>query len=186
MKPVQHYLQHIPMMIERQGVLKAYSGRSMERTIGRYKKLIKSKVNVGANAGNVMERFAMYGYVNSLNLDIRKTLNLLEPKKYSANTYVPLDANDKSAPQLWSPMSQSLASPILSFLSLPHFKKALEKYIRGVYTFATIPSSFKYTVPTLAGRVWYSHIYNSEYYKEHIKEERRGNHYYMFEASYIE
>ena len=42
LKPVQHYLMHIPYMIEKQGVLKAYSGRSMERTIGRYKKLIKS------------------------------------------------------------------------------------------------------------------------------------------------
>ena len=86
LKPVQHYLMHIPYMIEKQGVLKAYSGRSMERTIGRYKKLIKSKVDAGANAGNVLERFTIYGYVNSLNINIMESLNLLEPKQYTLHT----------------------------------------------------------------------------------------------------
>jgi hypothetical protein len=53
-------------MIEQLGPMRAYSARSMERAIGKYKKLIKSKSNVAANAGNVMVRLATRAYINRL------------------------------------------------------------------------------------------------------------------------
>ncbi|KAG2204467.1 hypothetical protein INT47_005258 [Mucor saturninus] len=90
LKSVQHYLTHVPMMIEKQG----------------------SKVNAGANAGNVLERFAIYGHVNSLNTNLRETLNLLEPKKRTTNDFVSLDPSDDTTPELWSPLFQCPVSTL--------------------------------------------------------------------------
>ena len=186
LKPVQHYLTHIPHMIEKQGVLKAYSGRSMERTIGRYKKLIKSKVDAGANAGNVMERFTIYGYVNSLNIDIREALNLLEPKQYSTNTFLSLDPNDTTTPQLWSPISRHSVTSLPSSVSAAKFHTALVKYHQNFANTVDISLSFNNTTFTIAGRAWYNNCtYTSTLYKDHINETRRGNNYVMFEAAYL-
>ncbi|KAI8968145.1 hypothetical protein BDB01DRAFT_824845, partial [Pilobolus umbonatus] len=41
------------------GCMRSYSARAMERNIGRYSKLIKSRVLSGKNAGNVVERLAI-------------------------------------------------------------------------------------------------------------------------------
>ena len=186
LKPVQHYLMHIPYMIEKQGVLKAYSGRSMERTIGRYKKLIKSKVDAGANAGNVLERFTIYGYVNSLNINIMESLNLLEPKQYTKNKFISLDESDDNTPQLWSPIAH------FSPLSLPYnitprvFNDALIKAIQKFYIASAAAISLNNSSVTVAGRAWYNDfIYTSTMYKEHINEYRRGNNYVMFNAAHL-
>ncbi|KAG2191063.1 hypothetical protein INT47_012048, partial [Mucor saturninus] len=186
LKPVQHYLIHVPMMIEKQGVLKAYSGRSMERTIGRYKKLIKSKVNAGANAGNVLERFAIYGHVNSLNINLRETLNLLEPKKRTTNDFVSLDPSDDTAPELWSPLFQCPVSTLPCGVSDRQFTSALQRYYRREYSG---PHEFVNTrsgVVNGAGRAWFDDIvYTSSFFKDHINERRRGNNYVMFAVSHL-
>ncbi|OAD74956.1 hypothetical protein PHYBLDRAFT_186588 [Phycomyces blakesleeanus NRRL 1555(-)] len=50
----QHLLQHYPAMIEAYGPPRAYSARSVERTIGEYSRAIKSNSAIGINAGNIM------------------------------------------------------------------------------------------------------------------------------------
>ena len=187
MKPVQHYLTHIPYMIEKQGVLKAYSGRSMERTIGRYKKMIKSKVDASANAGNVLERFTIYGYVNSLNVDIIKSLDLLEPKQYTTNSFISLDQHDKTAPQLWSPLSQHQLSSLPLGVSMLQMTTAVKKLYRRIYS---MPDDMSISVDdatiNVAGRAWFNnYTYTSTLYKDHINERRRGNNYVMFAASHM-
>ena len=133
-------------MIEKQGVLKAYSGRSMERTIGRYKKLINSRVNAGANAGNVLERFSVFGYVNSLNIDIKKSLNLLGPRHYTENSYLSLPSNPAVGPQLWSPMSSVTLSTFSSFISSSPFSTALQKFIQRIHSRSDPSSSSNNTM----------------------------------------
>ena len=173
-------------MIEKQGVLKAYSGRSMERTIGRYKKLINSRVNAGANAGNVLERFSVFGYVNSLNIDIKKSLNLLGPRHYTENSYLSLPSNPAVGPQLWSPMSSVTLSTFSSFISSSPFSTALQKFIQRIHSRSDPSSSSNNNISTIAGRAWYDNfIYSSEFYKQQTRETRRGNHYIMFRTSHI-
>ncbi|KAG2191773.1 hypothetical protein INT47_000262 [Mucor saturninus] len=186
LKPVQHYLTHVPMMIEKQGILKAYSGRSMERTTGRYKKLIKSKVNAGANAGNVLERFAVYGHVNSSNINLRETLNLLEPKQRTNNDFVPLDENDNTAPELWSPLFQCSVSSLPCGVSDRQFISALQRNYMRVYSVPYEPVNISSGVVNGAGRAWFNDIvYTSAFFKDHINERRRGNNYVMFTASHL-
>lgn len=187
LKPVQHYLTHIPYMIEKQGVLKAYSGRSMERTIGRYKKMIKSKVDAGANAGNVLERFTIYGYVNSLNVDIIKTLDLLEPKQYTTNSFISLDQHDKTAPQLWSPLSQHPLSSLPLGVSKLQLMTAVIKLYKRIHSITDdISIGYDDAIINVAGRAWFNnYTYTSTLYKDHINERRRGNNYVMFAASHM-
>lgn len=186
LKPVQHYLTHIPYMIEKQGVLRAYSGRSMERTIGRYKKMIKSKVSAGANAGNVLERFAVYGYVKSSNINLRKTLNLLEPKKRTVNDFVSINPDDETAPELWSPLFQCYLSGLPCGVSNRQFNDAIKKFCRRVFSVSYEPVNTNNIVVNGAGRAWFNDIvYTSTFYKEHIKERRRGNNFVMFAASHL-
>lgn len=173
-------------MIEKQGVLRAYSGRSMERTIGRYKKLIKSKVSAGVNAGNILERFTIYGHVKSLNIDMRETLNLMGPKKYTTESFISLDPHDKTAPQLWSPLCQYPPSSLPCGVSAIQITNALKKFYQRVYSVTYRPTSSNSNIFNVAGRAWFNDIvYTSTLYKEHINERRRGNNYVMFAASHL-
>lgn len=177
-KPTQHYLNHIPFMIRKQGVLRSYSGRSMERTIGQYKKLIKSKVSVGANAGNILERVTLYNYIFSSNINVKEKINLLTPRKYDTSSFIPLDANDKTSAQLWeAPLVSAYPSALPCDVTRLKFVVALRRFYERI----NIPStSMNYDGLTVAGRCWFEEkIYVSRLYREHIGERRRGNHYIM-------
>lgn len=166
-------------MIRKQGVLKAYSGRSMERTIGQYKKLIKSKSKSGENAGNILDRFALFNYINTLDIDIGKKVNLLRPRLYTSLTFESLDTNDPSSPQLWSsPLKNYYVSSLPCNISSLQFKTALVKYYQRSSSTNPVP---QIDVLTVSGRCWNSEIvYSSLLHRNHIKETRRGNHYIMF------
>ncbi|KAG2209614.1 hypothetical protein INT45_013814, partial [Circinella minor] len=51
-----HLLRHIHGIVKALGPLRAYSTRSAERSIGFFKKHVKSRVSPGENAGNVIKR----------------------------------------------------------------------------------------------------------------------------------
>jgi hypothetical protein len=82
-KPVQHYLSHIVYMIKQQGLLTSYSVRSMERSIGKYKRLIRSKVN----AGNILERSTIRNHINNQSWDVETEIELLTHRKYGNATF---------------------------------------------------------------------------------------------------
>jgi hypothetical protein len=179
-KPVQHYLNHIPYIIRQQGVLKAYSGRSMERTIGLYKKLIKSKVSAGINAGNILNKSVLYNYIASLDIDIKKKISLLEPKPYNADTYISLDPDNLSSPQLWStPLQKYSLSTLPCDVTSVQFKTALLKFYQRAKSQDCSSSSYEDVL--IAGRCWYNNfVYSSLLYRNYKNERRRGNHYIMF------
>ncbi|SAM04433.1 hypothetical protein [Absidia glauca] len=63
-KPNYHYLQHVTAMIRQLGPLYSVSTRCLERTIGRYKKMLKSTKDSGVEAGNVLLTSAATNYVS--------------------------------------------------------------------------------------------------------------------------
>ncbi|CAM0136244.1 unnamed protein product, partial [Umbelopsis sp. WA50703] len=65
-----------------------------------YKKKLRSRINVGENASNIMERTALYSFLkNTKMLDF----NPNEPKSDSANTFIYHPSKNKVYGQLWAP-----------------------------------------------------------------------------------
>ncbi|KAI9327116.1 hypothetical protein BD770DRAFT_334516 [Pilaira anomala] len=102
-RPNNHYLTHVGYIIRKAGSMRAYSARSMERTIGRYSKLIKSRVLAGKNAGNLVERLSMRSYFN-LAVNIHDLLDTIQPKHRSLDNFIelPLSSPFNCNYQLWS------------------------------------------------------------------------------------
>lgn len=180
LKPTQHYLLHIEYMIQQNGPLKAFSARSMERAIGRYKKLIKSKSNVGANAGNVLVRLANRSFVKNLPWSIVDATNLLLSQPYSDGSYRNHPSNTS---QLWEPFYEYPLSALPFEIDSHKMIKALKLfYMRSI---STINNQSSITPDTIfvAGRAWYSNkVYQSRLYADEINEYRRGNCFVMLHA----
>lgn len=73
-------------MIKAMGPLRAYSFRPMERAFGAISTLIKSKVEAGINASNVVERLALRRYVDFYS-DIQQELDPIRPRPYKAESF---------------------------------------------------------------------------------------------------
>ncbi|OAD74068.1 hypothetical protein PHYBLDRAFT_145530 [Phycomyces blakesleeanus NRRL 1555(-)] len=83
------------------GPLRCYSTQSMERVIGVFSKLIKSKCKGGRNASFLVEQFILHNYVNTT-ISIQDKIDLIQPKSYGRESYMNLP-NDSSGAQLWEP-----------------------------------------------------------------------------------
>ncbi|SAM06222.1 hypothetical protein [Absidia glauca] len=70
--PNHHYLSHVTEAIRQLGPMYSYSARSMERSIGTLKRLIRSKQDSGINGINVMLDLSALAYVELLgDLDLK-------------------------------------------------------------------------------------------------------------------
>ncbi|SAM02425.1 hypothetical protein [Absidia glauca] len=70
--PNHHYLSHVTEAIRQLGPMYSYSARSMERSIGTLKRLIRSKQDSGINGINVMLDLSALAYVDLLgDLDLK-------------------------------------------------------------------------------------------------------------------
>ncbi|KAG1452576.1 hypothetical protein G6F56_007781 [Rhizopus delemar] len=58
-----HTMSHIPRMVKKMGPLRAYSCRPMERMIGKMKRLTNARMATGINSGNILERLALFQYL---------------------------------------------------------------------------------------------------------------------------
>ncbi|KAI8639509.1 hypothetical protein BD408DRAFT_349757 [Parasitella parasitica] len=167
-RPVMRYLTHIPLVVRRLGPLRAYSTRSMERSIGVFSKLIKSKRDGGKNASNLIERLAVHNFVDHT-LDIDKSLKIIKPRACSDKSFKNLP-NDPNGPQLWEPFrahaveSSSAVEGVQGSILL----RCLRKY----YQRATQAQSLTMnTTITIAGRLlkettrWY--VGAVKFYLEH-------------------
>lgn len=178
-KPTQHYLNHIPFMIRKQGVLKSYSAFSMERSIGVIKRVLKSRSSVAANAGNILERSTLYNYIISSNINVKEKINLLAPRNYSTDTFIALDLENQNSAQLWgSPLEAASFSNLPFSITSAKLVVALQRFYKRIdFTFSLLNLESL----IVAGRCWFEDsIYVSRLYREHIGERRRGNNYIMF------
>lgn len=182
--PNNHYLTHIGHITRKNGCMRAYSARSMERTIGRYSRLIKSKVFAGKNAGNLIEKISLRNSVN-LALDMEKELDLIGPKKTSLDDYYELPSSSKFNldHQLWSPFATSNLSHEVEIESVSSkiISKELVKYYSRSSSSAS--SLFITKIDISARALINNHVYSSIMYRRVKREFRRGNHYVLFHAS---
>jgi hypothetical protein len=66
--PNQHYMQHLPDIISQLGPPVMYSTRCLERTIGDYKRRLKSAVDPGLECSNLMVKLAANNYLALMGL----------------------------------------------------------------------------------------------------------------------
>ncbi|OAD65390.1 hypothetical protein PHYBLDRAFT_176157 [Phycomyces blakesleeanus NRRL 1555(-)] len=180
---VQHYLVHIPYIIKQQGPLRCYSTCSMERVIGIFLKLIKSKSKGGQNASFLVERFAIHNYTSTA-ISICDEINLIWPKPYGRESYMDLP-NDPSGAQLWEPFHQfvNLNDDSVEGVGGPSVKEALLKYYQR--TTDLTGHEFGDSVVVVAARLWMdSTVYSSCMYQRKKNKTSRSNHYVMFTCPY--
>lgn len=158
----------------------------MERSIGLYKKLIRSKVDSGTNAGNILQRFSFYNHVNNLGIDVEKELNLMGPRAYKTDTYLSLDPEDNDSPQLWSsPIAFFPTTKLPCQVTHSKFENALRRFYSRTSGIQFCASSEDILL-RIAGRCWFrDNVYTSQLYSTHINEHRRGNNFIKFDVACV-
>ncbi|KAI9010510.1 hypothetical protein CLU79DRAFT_710433, partial [Phycomyces nitens] len=182
-RPVQHYLIHIPHIIRRQGPLRSYSTRSMERVIGVYSKLIRSKSKGGRNASLLVERFAIHRYIHTA-IDLHNHTSIIHPHTYNESSFINIP-NDESGAQLWEPFHRNtqLLDDTIEGISSNIVRNALLRYYtRNTTTYTTEIADSSIVV---ASCLWKdSTVYSSSIYRKMKNETSRGNHHIMFTCTY--
>lgn len=176
LKPTQHYLLHIEYIIKQNGPLRAFSARSMERAIGKYKKLLKSKSSVGENAGNVLIRLANRSYIANLPWSVAEASNLMSARPYSGTTFKnhPLDSS-----QLWEPFFEYSITRLPYGIGAREMAQALQRFCTRVVPNAPT-FDFSTTSLCVAGRAWgFGKTHFSQLYADYTNERRRGNSFVM-------
>ena len=170
-------------MIKKLGPLRAYSTRSMERSIGFFSKRINSKVKPGQHASNLVERIAVQSFVE-MTVDVQEQLQTIQTRPYSNDSYIN-NPNDTSGAQLWEPfrvvdLNQEAGIEGVEAVVL---EIALKRYYTRLTgeSVSVIASS----ECTISARLWeQSTVYSSCMYRRIKKETSRGNHYIKFNACY--
>lgn len=163
------------------GPLSAYSTRSLERSIGKYKKLIKSKSLVGENAGNVMERLATRSYINTLPWEINEKIELLTARPYKSASFETFTSADTGTEiQMWEPFLDCCSNSLPCDVPGTKFIDALSNlYLRPSSDF----NKNQVINIRMSPRIWaLNTVYNSDFYADSRKEHRRGDSFIMFDA----
>ena len=182
-RPNQHYLTHIPLLIKKLGPLRAYSTRSMERSIGVFSKRINTKVKGGQHASNLVERIAVLNFVD-MTIDIQEQLQMIQTRPYSSESYLN-NPDDTFVGQLWEPFrvldlqDETEVEGVDAVLVLV----ALKRYYTRVNGHNI--TDIENTLCTISARfLGQSTVYSSCMYRRIKNESSRGNHYIMFTAIY--
>ncbi|OAD65483.1 C2H2-type zinc finger transcription factor [Phycomyces blakesleeanus NRRL 1555(-)] len=182
---MESYFKHWHSFLyqQQQGPLRCYFTRSMERVIGVFLKLIKSKSKGGRNASFLVEQFAIHNYT-SMAISICDEINLIWLKLYGRESYMDLP-NDPSGAQLWELFHQfvNLNDDLVEGVGGPSVKEALLKYYWR--TTGLTGHKFGDSVVVVAARLWMDlTVYSSCMYRRKKNETSRGNHYVMFTCPY--
>ncbi|KAK4513049.1 uncharacterized protein ATC70_000086 [Mucor velutinosus] len=201
-RPNAHYLGHLTYMIKAQGLPASTSSRSIERSIGRYKRLISARTNVGINAGNIIDRLAIMRAIKAsttgdgtgdgedkLN-DLDARINLLVPRRYDPTTFVNLKNDNGNGSQLWYPVIHTTVSSIPTSINVntPLFVKAIQSYYDRQYSTNALQNVHinDQLDIVVSGSAWaYNCTYRSEYYRDLTGANSRGSHYIMVWAEHL-
>lgn len=181
-----HLLTHIGEMIREQGVLRAYSCRSVERSI----KTMKNKMNAvrfaGENASNIVEIDNMLSFI-----DIMGFVDFGRASKPVDDSTFENHPDSRHAEQLWSPFHQETftifkpAKKIDGLFSFGDLGKALFHYFARIgglrlSQFRFSPEQLHYPV-RFSSRLWLDNItYHSQLYKSKRKTITKEGYYVMF------
>ncbi|CAO3658608.1 unnamed protein product [Rhizopus stolonifer] len=179
----QHHLSHIPFIIQKMGLLRYYSLRPMERTIGRVKRSVRSRCSAGINSGNVLECTAIFQFLEDTGM---LSLDLVYNRRKD-----PLSGKN-GVPHLCDPMAKKATR-----------LHDLNGTVQGVPTriFGRSLWSYYYHSKRLQlnevviergdsihpfAKFWNeSQLYTSLMYKQMKKDFRRGGQHVMFEFTHI-
>jgi hypothetical protein len=174
-----HSPLHIPFIVEWDGPLVAISARSMERSIGKVKKLTKSKSDAGANAKNMLELITMINQLTRLNAFDRPDVRINKRLEYGMSSYITNPSQPNSDIELWEPIHHVSFSAFPSLnLNNIRFNTALQKYYENIHRIQYTPLEDEDI--TVAGRLWMKKPFGSELDRIKKNEVRRSNHYVWF------
>ncbi|GAA5806561.1 hypothetical protein HPULCUR_012098 [Helicostylum pulchrum] len=199
-KSSMHHLLHIPHIIEQCSSLRNISVRSMEREIGNYKKKMKARVNVDANAINVLERITIFKFLETTDMiDFSVLYNRNPESAKTGFVYHPATKIDncKDYPQLWEPFSSPVLLPanysgestIEGLIRLDKLILALGAYKRrylGISKGRPLALKLDKTI-TPAAKLWLdSHVLTSVLFKSNlpVSSTKRGGEFIMFESNF--
>lgn len=191
-RPVNHYLHHVPYVIRKLGPMRSYSTRPLERTIGKYSKLIKSRVESGVNASNQIERLSVRGYINTA-MDLNEELDVIQTRPCRESDFIDSPSEDAGSHQLWAPFIENLdlqsdSNDNFARFGVPVSNSAILNALTRYYARSSSGSTIEIddATITVAGRAWiHSTTYSSVFNKKVINEYRRGNNYIMFESNVL-
>lgn len=184
-RPVLHYLQHISSTIKCHGPLPVSSCRSLERTIGLYKRKMSSRTSNQAQPSNLIEK-AMLRSLLSHGIDVEEEAKLFRPLGFTEDTW---DENEETGRQLWIPFEDVTLTDdesLFEGVKVSALRRALSKYYQRFYGAKDVvvdgPILFK-----LAGRAWISNkvIVTSTLYARKNREHRRANHHVFFTSPFL-
>lgn len=161
-----HYLHHIPDIIRMLGPLRMYSARSMERTIGEYKRKIKSSTNPGADAANILKAHAQSRHEHTV-----------ASSKRRKQIVTPIDEGDEDSPEYYGRMrtGNMLSSwPIVENITGFKIKERMEVFLRTLETSANKIKVIDNLEFRFNARVW---IDGTIYSSKLNKREKRAGYY---------
>lgn len=166
-----HLLSHIKYIIERNSTLRSNSLRVMERNIGKLKRIIKSRVQVGENINNILQRQALLHFIRNTKMISFESAKERDsrPYKESSFMYHPRisDENRDIMAQLWAPIvndvyideqSEYLCEASLKKLvSTEKFVTALRACKRRMFSSSDRVSNIQVNLDqriNIAGKLW--------------------------------
>ena len=188
-----HHLYHLPHIIKQCSSIRNISTRSLEREIGNYKKKIRARTNVHANASNVLLRTAQYKYLENTGIiDFGASYNRNPDTNRQGFKYHP--TGNRDYPQLWEPflpeIDLALGEPdvlVGGLIPLHALVSSIQSYkhrFLGVPLRQLSPLSLQAIVPT--ARMWAdSHTHQSALFKSKFAAgSKRGGEYVMFSSTH--
>lgn len=174
-------------MIEQLGPMITYSCRCLERSIGLCKKLIKSRLRTGANAGNVIFRLAVQSYLKQLEWTPEDEVALITTRKHTGYAFINPFLENQSGYQLWEPYCNIDVNRQDEYHSIP-----LMKLKQSLVRYCTRSNRHDHIVIDcpeiqIAGRCWSApnYVYSSEIYRQKSNKFTRGNHIVMFGSPHL-
>lgn len=178
-----HYLMHLKFIIEQVGPLKAYSCRSLERTIKKFRNLANGHRDLGVNSSNVLANHTRYNTVYMQDIYTR-----LRPNRQNAeNSFLSHPSGDRSLPQLWEPFcDESLEGDgVVNCCGVQRTKvaRALKKFYARTYGRSDDVNNTSFRI-TIAGNAWKDSIVISSVYAYNNKSlvRSRANNIVLFEV----
>ncbi|KAI7864954.1 uncharacterized protein EV154DRAFT_557293, partial [Mucor mucedo] len=142
-------------------------------------------VHAGKNAGNMVERLSIRGYIN-LALDTVSLLDTITATKTSPDDFIelPLTAIHNQNHQLWSPFTL-FSQDMVESVPIDTFLRELKIYYSRSTTLPLSHITINNMNFKIAARaLLYSLVISSKMYRRIRSEHRRGNHFVLFNASY--
>lgn len=174
--------------------MRSYSTRPLERTIGKYSKLIKSRVESGVNASNMIERLSVRGHIK-LAIDMNEELDVITTRPLRESAFINSPSGDTDSHQLWAPIIhdfdlQSNINDNMILFGQPVSNDIILNCLVRYYVRSLPPGSTTIDLEnksiTIAARAWINYTtYSSSYMKKFINEHRRGNNYIMFNSNVL-